>query len=425
MLRGAWVWGLTLVAGCSGLFGYDEVSFEQQGHAAGSGGAGAKDAASDGGASGWEAGQEAGAGQGGAGQGGMGGLEAGPQGGAAGSMPAGGSAGTGGSACPDGTCSPGESCESCAQDCGACPVAEPNQLVGIHFWDDAAGTELAGPKPYYDVEAFESAVDPNTVVAWLQQREAAGARGIIRIDYQWGYSVPKNDADRQTYNGRLVAIAKAVAGAGLKTHHYVLGNESNLPGEGAASVTEVGEAYGAAHAALAAAGPWSIAPVLLTTPPSTAAQYGGGDGSYLTGVLNESKARAPIDGIAVHAYENHDGGGSANLFMATVLYQAQAIQATGLSGLPIFVTEMNIDLNLAGDAVGATFVNNAYSRLDAWNQGGEGNPNAAGLKVAAGCWFVWHDDGNWGHLALQGSHLQTKEAFKAAFAKGYSSGWPQ
>jgi len=78
----------------------------------------------------------------------------------------------------------------------------------------------------------------------------------------------------------------------------------------------------------------------LTTPPSTAAEYGGGDGIYLTAVLNESKAHAVVDGIAIHSYENADSGGSANLFMATVLFQAQAIQNAGLAGKPIFITEM-------------------------------------------------------------------------------------
>jgi len=70
-------------------------------------------------------------------------------------------------------------------------------------------------------------------------------------------------------------------------------------------------------------------------------------------------------------------------------------------------------------------VANAYSRLDAWNQGGEGNPLPSLLRVAAGCWFVWHDDGNWAHVALNGSHAQTRAAFLAAFAHGYASGWPQ
>jgi hypothetical protein len=383
-----------LMAGCADVLGYgDVVVGDPDASAAGAGGADASvpDTATD---------------AGGSSQGGS------SQGGSAGSTGAGGEAGTAGTGGSAGSSGQGGT--------GGATVEEPNQLVGIHFWDDAAGTDLAGPKPYYDVEAFESAVDPNTVVTWMTQREGAGARGIIRIDYQWGYSVPKTDGDRQTYATRLVAIAKAVAGAGLKTHHYIVGNESNLPGEGGASVAEVGQAYGVVHDALSAAAPWTIQPVLLSTPPSTAAQYGGGDGSYLTGVLNESKSHANVDGIAIHAYENADSGGSANLFMATVLYQAQAIQSAGLTSKPIFITEMNVDLNQAGDAAGATFVANAYSRLDSWNQGGEGNPLPASLRVEAGCWFVWHDDGNWGHLALNGSHAQTKAAFLAAFAHGYA-----
>jgi hypothetical protein len=77
------------------------------------------------------------------------------------------------------------------------------------------------------------------------------------------------------------------------------------------------------------------------------------------------------------------------------------------------------------DGIAATFVSNAYSRLHAWNLGQEGNPSPATLAIAAGCWFVWHNDGNWTHLARnESSHPQTGAAFQTAASAGYPSAWP-
>ena len=412
----------TFGPGCADVLGFDALTFSgatSEGGADVGGSGGTSDASPDGpGPGGWAG---AGGTAGSAGTSGSGGTA-----GSSGTAGAGGTAGSGGSpaACPNSACDPGEDCQSCPQDCGPCPIAEPDQLVGIHFWDGDASSVM-GATPYYDVEAFESAVSPSTVVDWVTQREGAGARVIVRIDYAWGNSIPKSQGERDTYGQRMLSIAQAVRDAGLQSHHYIVGNESNLPQEGGASPSEVGQAYAAARAAIDGGGPWPNRPMLLSTPPSTAAQYGGGDGSYLHDLLVEIRNRTTLDAIAIHAYENADSGGSANLFIATVQYQAQAILNAGVAGVPIFVTEMNVDINQMGDGTAATFLSNAYARLHAWNQGQEGNPSPGTLSIAAGCWFVWHNDGNWTHLALnESSHPQTRAAFQAAAAAGYPSAWP-
>jgi hypothetical protein len=281
---------------------------------------------------------------------------------------------------------------------------------------------MLGTGLYYDVEAFASETPPETIVAWLSEREPTGARAIVRIDFAWGMSVGKNDADRALYGTRLVAIAKAIANAGLVSHHYVIGNETNLPGEGGATPEEAAAAFVAARGAIDGAGPWAIEPVLMPSPPSTAAEYGGGDGSYLKAELSAIKAQGITPAaIALHAYENADGGGSANLFVGTLNVEATAVDEVGLGGIPLFVTEFNMGMDgPTGDADGAKFIANALSRVDAWNHGGEGNSHPGKLAVVSICHFVWHDDGNWGPMAIK-KYPTALEAFKSGWT-AYGSG---
>jgi hypothetical protein len=317
--------------------------------------------------------------------------------------------------CGNGMCDPGESPGSCPKDCPAPPTQEPDRLLGIHFWDGDA-PKVLGTGLYYDVEAFESQVDPNTVVAWLKEREASGARGIIRVDYKWGYSVPKNGGEQAEYNGRLVAIAKAIAAAGLKTHHLIVGNETNLPQEGGASPQQAGQAFASAKLAIDGAGPFPYPMIVMPSAPSTAAEFGGGDGSYLRDELKAAvQAGVKPQAIAIHAYENPDSSGSADLYMATVNFQAKAILDAGLAGVPLFLTEYNMAmLDSSWHPKGAAFVANSAKRLDAWNKGGEGNPSPGKLFVVSSCYFIWPNDPSWPMHSLQ-KHPPLRDAFQAAW----------
>ncbi|MDW8248625.1 MAG: glycosyl hydrolase, partial [Myxococcales bacterium] len=326
-----------------------------------------------------------------------------------------------GGSCGNGVCDPGESTGNCLKDCPAPPLQEPDRLLGIHFWDGDV-PKVLGTGLYYDVEAFDSQVPPDTVVAWLKEREASGARGIIRVDYKWGYSVPKNDGEQAEYNGRLVAIAKAIAAAGLKTHHFIVGNETNLPEEGGATPQQAGQAFASAKLAIDTAGPYPYPMIVMPSAPSTAAQFGGGDGSYLRDELMAAvQAGVKPQAIAIHAYENPDSNGSADLFMATVNYQAKAILDAGLAGVPLFITEYNMAmLDSSWHAKGAAFISNSAKRLDAWNKGGEGNPSPGKLFVVSTCYFIWPDDPLWPLHSLQ-KHPPLRDAFYAAWGL-YPSG---
>jgi hypothetical protein len=293
-----------------------------------------------------------------------------------------------------------------------------SQLVAIHFWDAGANSAF-GEKSYFDVEAFASDTPAATIVSWLTEREAAKARGVVRIDWAWGTSVPKSAGDRATYSQRVLTIAQAVESAGLATRHYVLGNETNLPQEGGASPQEVADAYVAVYQAIGQAS-WSRKPKLLPSPPSTGVEYV----EYLKSTLTAIQAQGVTpDAIALHSYED-PANGSGNDFFWQLNQQATVVKDVGLSGRPIFVTETNLNMGIGGDDKGATFVNNLYPRLDAWNQGQEGNPDPGALKTVCAAWFVWHDDGNWAAYSIP-SHPATLAAFKNAALAGHASGVAQ
>jgi hypothetical protein len=291
--------------------------------------------------------------------------------------------------------------------------ADPNTLLGIHFWgdrnDSAPATLLdSNARGGYSLEIINThnpewndvdVADP----LYQNFKNAYNITPITRLGQYWGKTVPAPGTPE--YNTWPSYIANNVVNRLKNTAHlWQLGNEANLQGEATnwpnqqIMPGDYATLYRNVRTAVKAPAVTGTAGVhqLLVAPPSPGGVIPGVrwmDGSQW---LSQTLAAIPvneIDGVSLHSY---GGGGSARQatqdFRKGLIDQIAAIDADprGLKHLPLYITEWNRGAqigNLADEAISAEFARRAFKFLDRWNRT-PGNHN-----IVTSTWFVY-DGGN-------------------------------
>ncbi|HEV2293274.1 MAG TPA: hypothetical protein VGR35_05425 [Tepidisphaeraceae bacterium] len=340
--------------------------------------------------------------------------------------------------------------------------ADAENLAGIHWWglkpgtnsyaqgiDDAPATLLDSARSGgWDVETLLTDMNPWDTGSFYQPlyddlRANKNVSVITRVDYKWGHTVPspaelsaaawankvRDDIYNQVKQGGRI---------------FQIGNEPNLLGEGQGwanqQITPAGyaEIYRSVRNAIRAA-PQGAAgtPQVLLAPVSPGGVVDGVRWKSGIDWLKETIAAFPdkseIDGIAIHAYGGGTGQAAIDSFRLGLAEQMEAIDAAGLSHVPVYISEWNKDMPgfpAADEAAAAQFVRDAFKVVDTWNKR-PGNHNIVSMS-----YFV-HDDadvnntGGWDTYSLEywknhgnaeGTNGDLYTAFKQSAAAGYKAG---
>ncbi len=341
-------------------------------------------------------------------------------------------------------------------------AAEAENLAGIHWWglkpgtnsyasgiDDAPAALLDSRRSGgWDVETLLTDMNPWDTGSFYKPlyddlRASKNVSVITRVDYQWGHTVPSSaemSAGDWANKVRDDIYNEVKSGGRI----FQIGNEPNLLGEGQGwanqQITPAGYAdiYRNVRDAIrsvpqGAAG----APQILLAPVSPGDVVDGVRWKSGVDWLTETIAAFPdknaIDGIAIHAYGGGTGQAAVDSFRLSFAQQMEAIDAAGLSHVPVYITEWNKDMSgfpAADEEAAAQFVRDAFKVVDTWNKR-PGNHNVVSMS-----YFV-HDDadpdntGGWDTYSLEywknhgnpeGTNGDLYTAFKQSAAAGYEAG---
>lgn len=351
----------------------------------------------------------------------------------------------------------------CAVLAGASPAAafaaDADNLVGIHWWGLAPGTNSYSqgidPRPAelldsrsrgaWDVEIVNTHGPEWQRAPFFQPLYSDLYRNknvsiVTRLEYEYGRTVPSpSTINTSTWAGNVVGAINTLKDY---AHVWQLGNEPNLTGEGNGwannQITPAGYAnvYKAvrdriqSQAQVGAPG----AHQLLVAPVSPGGVISGVrwmDGNQWLGqTIDAIRATgSPIDGFALHAY----GGGSTAAdalrdFRNGFAQQVAVIDAKGLTAVPLHITEWNrFTPPGAADAaaqerVTADFARGALRTLDRWNRT-PGNHNI----ISAG-WFVYDSSSAWDGYSIEywrtrGAPAGTVGDLYSAYAEAARAGY--
>ena len=347
-------------------------------------------------------------------------------------------------------------------------AADADTLVGIHQWGLQDGTldytTAIDPVPAqmldsrargaWDVEVVNTHGDP-----WQQAgffvplfRDLYTNKNVsivTRVEYRYGQTVPSpTTIAPAAWAGNVAGVVGTMKNW---THLWQLGNEPNLieSGTGWANNQITPRAYADAYKSIydrlqqpdqvGAAG----TPKLLVAPVSPGGVISGVrwkvGSQYLGETIDAIRALGtPMDGFSIHAYGGSTGTTADALrdFHAGFAEQVAVIDSSGLTGVPLYITEWNRFATPTGsdaarqEGLAADFARQGLRMLDRWNRI-PGNHNI----VSAG-WFVYEKSSNNGtgpwdgysidywkdHGNPRGSGGDLYTAFEQAARAGYRAG---
>ncbi|HEX8523557.1 MAG TPA: glycosyl hydrolase [Tepidisphaeraceae bacterium] len=288
--------------------------------------------------------------------------------------------------------------------------ADSNTLMGIHFWgdrNDSAPATLMDSvnRGGYDLEIVNTGNPEWNDVDVVQPlydnfKNTYKVTPITRLGYYWGNTLPVPGTAAAT-NWSSTIASNVVSRLKDTAHLWQLGNEPNLHGEAQGWVNQqitpqqYATVYQNVRAAINAPSLLGQAGAhkLLVAPVSPGGVAGD---RWMDGAqwLDQTLAAIPahqVDGIALHAY---GGGGNARQafggFYKSLVDQITAIDARGLTNVPLYITEWNRATqigNLADEATTAAFSKQVFQFLNRWNN------TAGNHNIVASTWFVY-DGGN-------------------------------
>lgn len=317
---------------------------------------------------------------------------------------------------------------------------DANSLYGIHWYanpNDIASSDadvmLQGNESWIlEITHVDAAAAPPwDLPSWWQGNyngpaiDGKGHSLVYRIQPYWDRNVP-HPSDPFTLTD--FANGAAAAADTMKSHvrFWQVGNEVNLNGEnrhwnGVDGYTVIWTPDPADYAATYLAVRDAIHTVTpqFTVPQQVVLMQPVSPGNVIPGVRfmdgNEflwrqieaipEADRDRIDGFALHAYAEPGGANFGfDGFMESLREQIMIIDQFGLHDRPLIITEFNKHMpNATEAAIGARFVQQAFTGLHAWNTGTGGAwPGLANHQIVGACWFVFRTDGGtWQDYSLQ------------------------
>jgi hypothetical protein len=280
---------------------------------------------------------------------------------------------------------------------------------------------------------------------------------IYRLQPNWGRNVP-HASDPYALSDYATDCAGAATWHRKFCRVFQIGNEVNVVGEntrwGGASYNvswdptpeQYADAYLACRDAIHTVTPEFATgfqtQIVLMQPPSpgnaTAGVRAYDGNEYLYRQikrLNDTSNAAKIDGFALHSYAEPGGANfGTDGFIDALREQLMIIDELGHAAKPVYVTEFNKHMpNSTEAAIGAQFVQSAYTALNAWNTGSGGTwPGQPNHNIVTACWFIFRNDPTtWKDYSLQyqksfigGTNPNTNPwyGFQAAAAANYPAG---
>jgi hypothetical protein len=272
-------------------------------------------------------------------------------------------------------------------------------LYGTHFYGTGEETTIKNGKGMYSVEQLytQRYTNPSAEVSNLRSIANKGFRIILRLDYDYGHTVPANWdwVARYNYAVKCGQIARDMAGV---VNLFVIGNEMTASYEGSIAADWYTIVFNAqdtnsAYDQIKATRP--DAKVLMGALSGWPG-FSGEAGSNVTFFEYFLAHVEAVDGFAVHAYSGtsfFDGtGGTEDPRFSDMTglhsfaeYAKRIYAKWGPSVKPIYITETNtywFKNGFSDRTYRANWIKEAYQAVDQWNQSND-------MKVDALCWFTY------------------------------------
>lgn len=304
-------------------------------------------------------------------------------------------------------------------------------LYGIHWYGDTGASDvesMSGGKNIWVLETtFTNPVSGNPWEAsnqkyWLiKPITDKGHSLIIRIHPDWGRNVP-HSSDPFTLTDHANGCKTIANDYKDIAHVFIIGNEVNITEENKRYNTSTlkydiiwqptPEQYADVyvqcrdkiHEVTPTTNPASQLVLMQPVSPGSAEGIRYMDGNeFLWRQIAAVSDKSKIDGFAIHGYAGFDTSDyGVGEYMDTLREQLMIIDSFGLGDRPIFVTEWAKGMGDANAArIGAKFIYNALSQMNAWNSGIGGElPGRANHVITATTWFVYPTDATWNSYSL-------------------------
>jgi hypothetical protein len=308
----------------------------------------------------------------------------------------------------------------------------PPSLIGA-MWTSVATTRNWMSKDGWDVELVyaskKSPYDLDTIGGRVEQAHANGRNVLLRVDFDFGQTIPVDEAGANIYFDFLEELAADTKARFTrpKVFGYILGNEPNVSSENSNTspfdpnwyahvLCGTGDQSRNAISTIRTANPGmnvivgAVAPYSKEWQPTNPTAWL----DYLDQVCqNIDAAQAVPDGFAVHAYGRTGTSGTDN--GGTLEPQTDVPDAAGpqygfrayrdfqnvinrhFPGTPIFITETNTrNTTPSYQSYPSGWYLNALAEI----QGQTGQQTYEG-QIQSLCWFVDESFANWEEESLQ------------------------
>ena len=309
--------------------------------------------------------------------------------------------------------------------------AQCRDIYGIHWWSNGAASMMNGKQGWtleiVNTEGGQNSI--NNAKNLIQQIRNEGIfEPIIRINKNWGKTVPNNPGDFSAFANDCNNIVNQLSQSPWNVNWYVIGNEPNLAGENNQNAvygsnggnTGLGvpaddyancfiQCYSTikstvpnAKIMVAGAGPWNNQGGLYTNDNS---------GVYYDVYFNHvvSVVGNNCDGYALHTYGFFNEGNDNNLSspansepntwgFQSYKGQIKILQQYAFTqNKPIHITEINTKSHSSDPVSSYTsgWMQQVYNEINSWNS------QNAQYPILSACWFVYHDYGGWSTFALE------------------------
>lgn len=310
----------------------------------------------------------------------------------------------------------------CNQQSGTC-----KNIYGIHFWESSAANIMNGKKGWtVEIVNTEDGQSGgwgiNNMKNLVQQIRNQGIfEPIIRINKNWGKTIPNNPVDFSGFANDCKNIVLQLSASPYNVKWFIIGNEPNLAAENSANPGNNEKGIPAdVYAACFKQCYNLIKPAapnvkLLVAGPGTFNNQGPLSNSSGPGVYYDVYFERVVtqvgnlnDGYAIHAYGLTNTQSPDNNLQPVYQnsnaweFDCFKVQMAILAKYPysktkaVHITETNTNShgNQPSSSYHSGWMQQAFARINQWNQ------TPGNQQIQSLCWFVYKDYGGWGNYSL-------------------------
>lgn len=330
--------------------------------------------------------------------------------------------------------------------CNTPPSSNCRSIYGIHFWESSAANIMNGKKGW-TVEIVNTEHGQsggwgiNNMKNIVQQiRNQNVFEPIIRINKNWGKTIPNNSADFTAFANDCKNVVLQLSAPPYNVKWFIIGNEPNLAAENSANSGNNGKGIPADVYAACFKQCYNtikaVAPgvKLLVAGPGTFNNQGPLSSSSGAGVYYDvyfervvTQVGALSDGYAIHAYglantQSPDNNlqpvyqnSNAWEFDCFKVYMAILKKYSYSKTKAVHITETNTNShgNQPSSSYYAGWMQQAFAKINQWNM------TPGNQQIQSLCWFIYKDYGGWGSYSLlsqPGNMAQARTDFNSLTA---------